>query len=338
MNYEIWTNMSGLISEPIGIGEMPMMPVPPSTNHFHRVIVANSYIVEGVEDPSLKALVGGSYPSDAELNALAFPDDYTGEASIDPVVGGGPESLMKALEQMEIHPDEIKVIVVQHLHWDFVWAVDLFPKAQVIIHRDEVLSALDPAPNTRFGYPRAGTRKVLERREPDQLLIIDGDYELWPGFEIIFTPGHTDGHICAVVQTEKGKACIGSENGWDYASWYPTDERYYPKELYPAPYTFLEGHFKTPQHICADPYVHEQSMRKVLEHLPGENDIHVPLFDVIVPRAMPYQWWQHPDPEYVAMMKEELPKREPVGGLFPECLEYLPIRAKRLAERQAAAS
>jgi hypothetical protein len=335
MNYEIWTNMSGLISEPIGIGEMAMMPVPPATSYFNRVIVSNAFIVESVDQPELKALVGGGFPPPDVLNRLAFPTDYTGGSEIDPVIGGGPDSLLKALGQMDIDPDEIKLIVVQHMHWDFEWAVDLFPNAQVIIHKKEVLAAIDPTPNSRFGSPREGTRKVLSRRQPGQLLIIEDDYEPWPGFLILHTPGHTDGHLAVIVQTEKGRACIGSENGWDYASWYPTDARYYPKDIYPAPYSFLYGHFKTPQHICGDPYEHEQSMLKVLRHLPGDNDIHVPMFDVLVPRALPYQWWQHPDPEYAERMKQELPRREPVGGLFPECLEYLPMRKERLERRRA---
>lgn len=334
MNFEIWTNMSGRISEPIGIGEMPMMPVPPATSHFNRVIVSNSFIVESVERPELKALVGAGFPPPEVLNRLAFPAGYTSESGIEPVIGGGPESLLMALGQLEIDPGEIKIIVVQHMHWDFVWALDYFPGAQVIIHKAEVLAAIDPTPNARFGYPRAGTRKVLDRRQPDRLLIIDGDYEPWPGFQILHTPGHTDGHLAVIVQTEKGRACVGSENGWDYASWYPADPRYYPKELYPAPYSFLAGHFKTPQHICGDPYEHEQSMRKVLRHLDGPGDINVPLFDVYVPRAMPYEWWQHPDPEYVERMRAELPQMEPAGGLFPSCLPYLPQRRERLA-RQA---
>jgi glyoxylase-like metal-dependent hydrolase (beta-lactamase superfamily II) len=326
VNYEAWGCLAPLYAEPIAIQEMAMMPVPPSTRLKIVGQATDVFVVESVEDPSKKALIGGGHPSAEALNKLAFPK----ESGLMQAQGDGPASIMTALDQLEIRPEEIQVIVVQHMHWDFEYAVDLFPQAQVIIQRREILSAVDPAPNCRFGYPREGTRKVLNRSQPDQLLVIEGDYTVWPGFDLLFTPGHTDGHQCAIVQTVKGKACLGSEVGVFYSQWYPEDPRYFPKPDWPAPYSFLRGSFLIPQHGCADPRDHEQSQRKILAHLSSETDIIRPLFEPLAPQALPYQWWQHPSDDYAAKMRAEWPVRPVRLGLAPECLEFLPVRKARL--------
>ena len=43
----------------------------------------------------------------------------------------------KALERLGIRPEQVTDIVVTHMHWDHADGVDLFPKAQVWIQKDE---------------------------------------------------------------------------------------------------------------------------------------------------------------------------------------------------------
>jgi len=50
-----------------------------------------------------------------------------------------------------------------------------------------------------------------EMAETDHLVIVDGDYNLAPGIDLLLAPGHTLGLQVVRVNTAKGPAIVGSD-------------------------------------------------------------------------------------------------------------------------------
>ncbi len=336
MNFEGW-NVRGIGGggTDITTREMPTMPIIPRVGHKGGGLRAEGcqlWIIECVEQPELKALIGGGMAPPEKLAEVAFTPE-SGLPMFTPGKGrgGGPDAVLRALEQLKIKPEEIKVVVPGHLHWSCVFFLDYVPNAQVIIHRKEILAAVDPTPENRFGYPRDGINKALKRRQPDHLLIVDDDYEVWPGFRVIYTPGHTDGHQEVILQTKQGKASAWSENV-TVPCVYPDDPRAIIPGIDPGPYTFMKGGYIAPQHCAGEPLEVGRSLKKMRGFLTGENDIVVPYMSTSI-RAIPYQWWEFPSEECKKELAEMQAKEEywEAGlGIFPDCYEFLKIREKRL--------
>jgi glyoxylase-like metal-dependent hydrolase (beta-lactamase superfamily II) len=293
------------------------------------------FITEGVEQPELRTLIGAGFAPPERMNELAFTPESGLPMSITKEgTGGGPPATLRALDQLGIKLEEIKVVVIQHMHWDFEYFCDYVPNAQIIIQKREILSAIDPTPECRFGCPKEGTNLVLKRTQPNHLLIIDGDYEVWPGYYIIATPGHTDGHQEVVLQTEKGRAIVGSENTFP-SNTFPDDPRWTIPGIDPAPYTFAKGGYIAPQHCCGDPMEWVASIDKAKSFMTGANDIIVPCLLSGI-HAIPYQWWTFPPEEEVkklAALQATDDYWTAGQGIFPDCYEFLKIREARLKSK-----
>lgn len=119
---------------------------------------------------------------------------------------------VNALRKLGVEPEDVTVIVNTHLHWDHCFSNHLFPNAKIYVQKKEVEFALDPIP-TQYVYYESpqinmtpSWTKALDRFE-----IIDGDYVLQDGIELLFSPGHTPGFQCVSVYTENGRYLIASD-------------------------------------------------------------------------------------------------------------------------------
>ena len=155
----------------------------------------------------------------------------------------------------------------------------MFPEATVYVQRDELIHALDPTPHQRFGYAREATLKVAERKQPEQLQIVDGDYQLMDGITLYKTPGHTPGHQCAVIQTEKGK--VGVYMSKLYQNWFPADADFGTPMSYLADTYCIEGL------LTESAKTYQESMERVAEKC----DIVIPAHDPYIPRSIPDEWY-----------------------------------------------
>jgi len=110
-------------------------------------------------------------------------------------------------------PAHIKTMVVSHLPWDNCSNVELFTNAQIYVQRRELAYAIDPLPidrspyNVRFGYGEplwfAGFMNMK---------VIDGDFTLADGLDIVTLPGHSPGLQGLLVNTREGKYLIASDH------------------------------------------------------------------------------------------------------------------------------
>jgi glyoxylase-like metal-dependent hydrolase (beta-lactamase superfamily II) len=90
---------------------------------------------------------------------------------------------------------DIDLIILSHVHRDHTGWLGHFPKAEVIVQKDDYTAAvIEPAPYHNPIYP---LKKYTERDIKWRL--ISGDEILSPGLTVLLTPGHTQGHQVLMV-------------------------------------------------------------------------------------------------------------------------------------------
>lgn len=139
--------------------------------------------------------------------------------------------IVEGLKKFDLKPNDIDIVIQTHLHFDHVANNEIFKKATFLVQKDEIPLALAPPPYFSWGYPKefaCHTLNVL-----DQTKVIDGDFVVVPGIEILRTGGHTPGSSAVLVDTARGWVAMAGdcvynyrniEFNWPPGSWYRLDE------------------------------------------------------------------------------------------------------------------
>lgn len=289
MNYRIRALQTGAVTVDSGLAKTYAMMEAGQLVRYAQFI----FYVES-EDKSLKLLFEAGMPEAKQADRLMGCGDYGPFPACE---GGGPESMHKALADIGVKTGDIEILVVSHLHVDHGWNLDVFPDAQLIVQRQEIIAAIDPTPHLRFVNNRIINVKVVSRKKPKQLRIIDGDKEIAEGLTIIKTPGHTSGGQTLIVQTEKGKVALCGQNPTGYANWFPADPRL--GQAFPA----LRDTYNV------DP-VREESAATYLnsmEKIAGMADIYLMTHEFRIPKTVPEQWWFSPPDKMCAVQWNNIP-------------------------------
>ena len=126
---------------------------------------------------------------------------------------------VEVLSRLNVNATNVTKVVVTHMHWDHVGNIEgyfnAFPKARFYVQKREFdfcvknplcqrkpIAVLFDPPANKFMGGMAGT---------DRLVIVDGDYNLAPGIDLLLAPGHTLGLQAIRVNTAKGPAIVGSD-------------------------------------------------------------------------------------------------------------------------------
>lgn len=99
----------------------------------------------------------------------------------------------EAVKLAGVQPSEVTDIVISHSHWDHLGGIDLFPKANIWIQKDEYRYYTDEAwqPGGNHGGIDPEDVQALVRVNTDgRLRLVDGDnVEIFPGIRA-YTGGH----------------------------------------------------------------------------------------------------------------------------------------------------
>lgn len=200
--------------------------------------------------------------------------------------GGGHSALVSALAAEGLKPQDITHVVLTHMHFDHADNLDLFPDACVVVQRAELQASVDPVPSQRVFYWQSTRDNLLARKRPSQLLIVDGDTDLFPGIKLLFVPSHTEGMQVVIVSTEKGRAALVSDLGDHYRYWFPADARATKHPQRSLAGAFITGNIRSES---------ERDWQKAMARVLSETDIVVPAHDFRIPVHIPDQWFAIPD-------------------------------------------
>jgi N-acyl homoserine lactone hydrolase len=126
------------------------------------------------------------------------------------------DSLLFRLAQLDIAPQDIDYVVNTHLHFDHAGNNDLLTKATFFVQREHYTAAR--ANNASFPHQYWNLPHL--RYE-----LLDGESTLFPGLEILLTPGHVPAHQSVLLRLpETGPAIICGDavycqENFDHDSW-----------------------------------------------------------------------------------------------------------------------
>lgn len=193
-----WFHMNwGLIMSPIAQGYFADLPV-------------FMFLIEG--DDGEQIIVDGSYQHDHVPKFIFGPKPRTPELEV-------PE----VLKRNGVDPLAIKKVLVTHLHHDHTGYLHLFENADFYVQEEELINSYFP-----MGYQAVGTYQEEWIDLVPRFRLVNGDFNLQDGIDLILAHGHTQGHQAVAVNTSKGKAIIFGDAAYLYGGL----AKRFPKQFY----------------------------------------------------------------------------------------------------------
>jgi glyoxylase-like metal-dependent hydrolase (beta-lactamase superfamily II) len=110
-------------------------------------------------------------------------------------------SLQEGLRGVGLTPDDVRLVIVTHLHFDHIALAKQYRNAEFIVQKKELDFARNPHVFSAVDY-RQNLFSDLTFR------VVDGDTEILPGITALLTPGHSVGGQSVQIETNQGKAII----------------------------------------------------------------------------------------------------------------------------------
>ncbi|MCR4441701.1 MAG: N-acyl homoserine lactonase family protein [Peptococcaceae bacterium] len=110
-------------------------------------------------------------------------------------------TLEDGLKRFGLAPEDVKQVILTHLHFDHVALAKRFSSAVFIVQRKELEFARNPHVFCAVDYNPAYFEGLNMR-------LVDGDVQIMPGVKALFTPGHSPGGQSVQVETGSGRAII----------------------------------------------------------------------------------------------------------------------------------
>ena len=120
-----------------------------------------------------------------------LPADYTPPPGTPPAEN--EKNVLEHLADLDLHPDDIDLLICTHFDVDHAGYHDAFTKAELVVQRQHYELA-------RSGHPRFAPARAHWDHPALRYRLIEGDTELLPGLTLIETSGHTPGHQSVLVR------------------------------------------------------------------------------------------------------------------------------------------
>lgn len=132
---------------------------------------------------------------------------------------GGRSFVKKALENNNLKPADIDIVVYTHLHNDHAGNCDLFEKSEHIVQKNEWSELLDPhsASKVRKEYDP----NIIPKLRELNLIKVNGDIEIENGIKLYTSPGHTMGSQAVGISTDIGNFILCGDTFNLYCNIFP---------------------------------------------------------------------------------------------------------------------
>jgi N-acyl homoserine lactone hydrolase len=179
----------------------------------HRIVFAlrDGEVVE-MRAPSTVGTFGAyrTLP-DAVHGMIAWPNTVllSGPETVvvDPGYATQGDVLEGALRARGLAPDDVRTVLMTHLHSDHVSALPQLGEVDLHVHEIEL----------REPHAHAG-RGARDRARERPMTGEAG--EVLPGLRWILTPGHTEGHVVFLVDTDEGVTAIAGDTLGPDPAWF----------------------------------------------------------------------------------------------------------------------
>ena len=119
------------------------------------------------------------------------------------------------LGRIDVKADEVRHVILTHLHFDHAGGASLFPNAtfytQEAEYRFWVQNPIAARPPFKHVSDPNATAYLASLEGTDRLVLLQGDQQILPGIQCLLSPGHTVALQTVAVNTARGTAIIGSD-------------------------------------------------------------------------------------------------------------------------------
>jgi len=199
--------MANLTIRPINTGYVPTFPKQYHYHHSTHEYITNisdskvalpvfTFLIEGGKE---LILVDTGMAWTERADKYHHPGSYQPEGM----------AIHEQLAKIGYSCADIDKVIFTHMHWDHIFYMEKFSKAQFVAQREEYEFALNPIPlyYKSYEHPALGVRRPFEGLKID---VVDGAEEITEGVRVLPTPGHSPGHQAVEVDTKDGSyICAG---------------------------------------------------------------------------------------------------------------------------------
>jgi glyoxylase-like metal-dependent hydrolase (beta-lactamase superfamily II) len=124
--------------------------------------------------------------------------------------------LLERMKNEGVHPEDISIVVLSHLHpdhvgWNLLPEGDgyrlTFPNARYVVHRADWEAFHRPEVQAHFPFPFVA-QTISPLRDLGALDLVSDDRWLTDEVQVIHTPGHTPGHISVLITSHQEQAIL----------------------------------------------------------------------------------------------------------------------------------
>jgi glyoxylase-like metal-dependent hydrolase (beta-lactamase superfamily II) len=121
----------------------------------------------------------------------------------------------EVLARIDVKAEDVRHVVITHMHFDHANGVSLFPRATFYVQEEEYRFWADDPVATRPPFASvsdaASTAYLASLEGSDRLVLLKGDQQIMPGINCLLAPGHTVALQAVAVHTARGTAILGSD-------------------------------------------------------------------------------------------------------------------------------
>jgi N-acyl homoserine lactone hydrolase len=121
------------------------------------------------------------------------------------------EDPLTTLRSVGVDPEDVRLVVNTHLHWDHCGNNHLFPNARFVVQKPELLYAVDPVAPTRTAFENTDRISPPWASVLNRFSTVVGDVEIAPGVEVIALPGHTPGSQGVLVTSGSDRFLLAGD-------------------------------------------------------------------------------------------------------------------------------
>lgn len=123
---------------------------------------------------------------------------------------GPAHDLSAALAAHGVAVEDVRRVVLTHLHWDHCHGCASLPHARLLVQDSELRYAREPEAKDRRVYEHGSDGPLLEQLP--RMETVDGRAEVASGVTVLPTPGHSPGHQSVLVEAASRRYLIAGDH------------------------------------------------------------------------------------------------------------------------------